>query len=249
MSAFHSHHVSSLVSRKGFTLLETILAITILAVLMGLVAVLWGQARTWTDDSADELDAMRITRILHTMRVQWRDRRATDHDRSALDATGMTPDEVRFVTATPILFPDWPIVRAVYRVEYDPDRGTLSDPRYRLVYSETRLPGGQPDPLGSLDAAGMQMMQSIILLEDCSVLHWERFGPARAEQSRRSRDGESDEEDRRAEDSRRDTASGREAWEWRIFAEQFEDRIPAVRLVGQHGKERFACVLVAAPLR
>ena len=249
MSIIRTHHVHEIAQRRAFTLLETLLAVTILSVLMGLVAVLWGQARTWTEDSVKEQNAMYITRILQTMRTQWSDRRAIGQDRSALDSTGMTPDEVRFVTATPILFPDWPLVRAVYRVEYDPDRGTLSDPRYRLVYSETRLPGGHPDPLGSLDAAGMQMTQSIVLLEDCSVLHWERFGPARADQSRRSRDAENDEGARGSEDMRRGDSSGRDAWEWRIFAEQFEDRIPAVRLVGQHGKERFACVLVAAPLR
>lgn len=249
MTITPTHHAPAIVQRPAFTLLETLLAITILSVLMGFVAVLWGQARTWTEDSHKEQSAMHVTRILHTMRTQWRDRRATDLGRSALDATGMTPDEVRFVTATAILFPDWPLVRATYRIEYDPGRGTLSDPRYRLVYSETRLPGGQPDPLGSLDAVGMQMTQSIVLLEDCSVLHWERFGLARADQSRRSRDGENEDGSQRSEGLRREDSPRGDTWEWRIYTEQFEDRIPAVRLVGQYGKEHFACVLVAVPLR
>lgn len=236
--------IRSSATSRAFTLLETILALTILFVLMGLIAVLWAQARDWTADAQREDGALHITRLVTTIRTQWGDRRSLDPEKPLQDSAGVSPDAVRFVTASPILFPQWPLVRAEYRIELDTFRGTLSEPRYRLRYTETRLPGGTDDPLGSLDAAGQPMIQSVVLIDDCTLLHWERFG------NRRESGATAPERGNRADpEALSGTVAGSEKPSWHRFETDFKDPIPAVRLVGQHGKERFTCVLVVAPLR
>ncbi len=229
---------------RAFTLLETVLAVTILSVLMSLIAVLWAQARDWTADAQREDSALHLTRLVTAIRMQWGDRRSLDPQKPLQESSGVSPDAVRFVTASPILFPQWPLVRAEYRIELDPFRGTLSEPRYRLRYTETRLPGGTDDPLGSLDAAGQPMIESVVLIDDCTMLLWERFGNRREARSTASgQDIRTDPERSNVTD-----VSGEQP-SWHHFSDQFKDPIPAVRLVGQHGKERFTCVLVIAPLR
>lgn len=229
---------------RAFTLLETILAVSIFSMVMGLVAVMWSQARQWTEDAQREDQSLELTRLVTTIRTQWGDRRSVKPMQPLADSVGLSPDSVTFVTASPVLFPQWPIVRAHYSIERDPYRGTLTEPRYRLIYTETRLPGGADDPLGALDRAGHPMKQSTVLLGGCSELRFERFGtdqPRRVERTEGS--------SRRDQDDPADDSDVEKEYRWRPYQYEVEEQIPAVRIVGLHGKERFTCVLVVAPLR
>lgn len=125
---------------RAFTLLELVLALTLLASMTVLIASMWSQARRWGDDNAGDLHAMRLPRVLALVRQQWSDRRTS----APLEASGLTVsarhDRLSFVTATPVLFPGWPLVRATYLIEPDEQRDPRTDaPLQRLVYIEEQV--------------------------------------------------------------------------------------------------------------
>ncbi len=250
------------------TLLEVLLAVTIIASLMGLVASLLGQARAWTDVGETDRTLMRLQRVGEALRAQWADRRSS----VSLDESGSTvamgPDELTFVTATPILFPEWPLVAVTYRVEADTGTVDRRGLNRRLVYEETRISGMQELPdRHALDAQGHRLRDSMILLDACTELRWERFGrddraeePTSRDDARSDPDARTEPRDPQAEPGVRTGAERtrdvdpeeieeRERLRWRAFEHEHQGLIPAVRLVGEHQGERFGWVFVVRALR
>ena len=180
------------------TLLELLLALTIMASVMGLLGAMMAQARGWTDRSVEDEGLMHLQRIGEAMRTQWADRRTAVKLDDSGKAVTSSSTELSFVTATALLFPDWPLVMATYRIEPDTAHVSSSGLLWRLVYVETRIAGmDQPPSDYALDAQGRSMRDSIILLDGCADLHWERFGRAKDAEKRaeNNADGEGDSPD------------------------------------------------------
>lgn len=255
---------------RGMTLLEVLLAVTIMASLMGLVASMIGQAREWTEVSEVDRVLMRVQRVGEAMRSQWTDRRSS----MALDERGRrvitTPTELRYLTATPLLFPEWPLVAATYRIEPESTRGTMRGLTWRLVYEEVRVSGMDelPDQY-ALDITGQALRDSTVLLAGCTELRWERFGRGERVDESGSVPEEEEEDDKGASPDG-SAASGGQASErgarrdrledpdeleeeqrylWREFTDGYEGFVPAVRLVGDYEGERFGWVFVIKALR
>ena len=262
-----SHRRPIPTSARAMTLLEVLLAVTIMASLMGLVASLLGQARSWTDVSETDRVLMRLQRVGEAMRTQWSDRRSS----VALDGQGnrviTTPEQLSFLTATPILFPEWPLVAATYRIEPEATRGSSRGLTWRLIYEETRIAGMDALPGDyALDARGAALRDSMVLLAGCAELEWERFGQG----ERLAEDGASDDDDGQGDDDPGGTpesgpngASGlaesglgedraldeERRFRWRAFTSRYEGFVPAVRLVGQYEREPIGWVFVIKALR
>lgn len=189
--------------RRAFTLLELLLAVTILASITSLVAVTWAQMNAWADESGEEHRQMQLHRALKLMTDQWEDRRSTTGmgDNTQRIITGDTG--IGFLTATPILFPDWPVVRVGYRIEPARNRAPGAARAWNLVYIEQRVvefskPKKDEDKDSDsrkeqdkrptfddvftdetrIDRWGNELSRRIILLEQCDSLSIERFGIA-----------------------------------------------------------------------
>lgn len=236
-------------SRSGFTLLELLLATTILVAITALIAATWGQMQRWNSENAAHRQSMRLHRVLGMMRDQWQDRRTT----VAIDENGAeiaaSPTRIDFVTATPILFPEWPIVRASYFFEPDPDAPPGSGWRSRLMYQEARVADMSAPPKEGYDALGLELDRSMVLLSSCEELRFERFGP-------RVPDPEEDKPDARgsrlpqAREADDDAPINKdEQYRWRAFDAPIEGGSHAIRLIGTYQKESFACVFVVRALR
>jgi hypothetical protein len=201
---------------------------------------------------------------------------------AALDEDGNTvaasPRELNFVTATPVLFPQTPLVSATYRIEPDDLARPGDGPRYALIYVERTISdlapvkGEDSEEPRALDAPAA-MSERLVLLRGVKDLRWERFGEA----DRRAGDALPEDEDdvpgagnrddparerRRAERRRREEAAREPTPEeeaartpeerrqkWRAFARPDVLRVPAVRLVGEHEGEAFSWVFVIEALR
>jgi type II secretory pathway component PulJ len=121
------------------TLLEVLVAITILASLTVIVAMLWSQTKRWTDEAGTHDTALRLQRALDLLDCQW-ERRLVGATLADGGSGGVSVDDTRleFVTTESVLFPGWPIVRASYIATEDAAPiGQRSG--WRLVYEETRL--------------------------------------------------------------------------------------------------------------
>lgn len=121
------------------TLLEVLIAITILASLTVIVAMLWSQTKRWTDETRTHDTALRLQRALDLLDRQW-DRRLVNATLADGEPGAASVDDTRldFVTTESVLFPDWPIVRVSYIATEDA-APTGQQSRWRLVYEETRL--------------------------------------------------------------------------------------------------------------
>ncbi|MCA9312047.1 MAG: hypothetical protein KDA21_12620, partial [Phycisphaerales bacterium] len=192
--------------RSAFTLLELLLAVTVLASVTGLVAVTYSQMNGWVADNGTEQRMMRLHRVLKLMTDQWEDRRtaawAEGEHRILTGDTG-----IGFLTATPILFPDWPLVRVAYRIVPTPDRAPGAPETWDLLYEEVRVVelGAPPedeqqkttdnarprtppvdleavwdefDALPETDAWGNPLRRELTLLTHCTELRIERYGLA-----------------------------------------------------------------------
>lgn len=247
-------------SRRAMTLLEVVLAVTLLASMSAVLASLWAQASAWTDDSTSHHRAMRLARVTEMVRSQWADRRTS----AALDSAGASavvePGALTFVTATAVLEPGWALVRARYVVERDYETGVGVQAAWRLVYEELPLvdlaaPAGVPgERLGTADNRARNLVESprekrILLLAGCGELRWERFG--------RSLDVEdegsvaaSGEEGTPAEAVRaRSRTEDEVGLRWREIEAEFVGHARAVRLVGEFEERRFTCVFVIGDSR
>lgn len=240
-------------SRTAFTLLEVLLAITILASMSVLIASMWGQSAAWGDDNTSDHERMRLQRVLALIRDQWSTRTAT----VAMDDFGQTVDttheSITFTTTTPILHPDVAIVEASYRIERDLDAlgiGPLG--AWKLVYRERRIadPTARPDEQDTRRAT----VDSIDLLSACSQLTLERFGPETLialpgdddpEAPEAPQDKETDVGDEDADTPTTPDDDRR----WRPYDKGDVGIIPAVRLVGEQEGERFSCLFIVGPLR
>lgn len=241
-------------SARAMTLLEVVLAVTLLAAMSTLIAALWSQASRWTGDSAGHHRAMRLPRVVEMMRTQWADRRTS----ARLDGKGATVRSdalsLTFITATAILEPGWPLVRAQYLVERDIQSSRNGQPAWRLVYLEMPLvdlsnPQGTPGvrPEGG-DARAARSIDSppvrrFVLLSGCSDLRWERFGrhqrleaPPQADQPAPRADGTE------ADPPRVDTTEQEKAVMWREFEREYGGQLSAVRLTGVFEEQPFVCV-------
>ncbi|MCB9838793.1 MAG: prepilin-type N-terminal cleavage/methylation domain-containing protein [Phycisphaeraceae bacterium] len=130
---------------RGMTLLEVLIATTILASLTVIVATLWAQTRQWTEETRTHDTALRLQRALDLLDAQWSGRLT-----NATLPTGepgaavVDGDRLEFTTTESALFPGWPLVRAAYTaVGESPLPGAPVE--WRLVYEETRL-GTTSDP-------------------------------------------------------------------------------------------------------
>lgn len=247
----------------GFTLLETLLALTIIASMMGLLAAIMGQADSWTSQGAEDGALLRLQRVGEAMRSQWADRRTSVVLEEDSSAAVTSPDRLSFTTATPLLFPEWPLVVATYIIEPDGSGGWDDGVRWRLVYQEARV-SGMDSPPGeyALDVEGRSMFDSRVLLEGCRELAWERFGRATwMERELEDEDEEGSDDGAREDDAAAPLAARGEArpgavgiendreLRWRAFDETVDRVAPAVRLVGEYEGERFGWVFVVRALR
>jgi len=162
------------------TLLELLLATTVLAVVTAMVSALWAQTRDWSRENARPEQALRLPRALRLLEDQWSRRRAVaDEDDQRAPAADAKPeiflvkDRLEFITAEPILFPDWPLVRVAYTAQRE-DRLTVgAESTASLVYEETRIVNpSMPEAEGA--GPSEDNRRRIVLLEDCAELRFER---------------------------------------------------------------------------
>ncbi len=228
-----------------------LLSLAVLASVTAMVAAMWSQADGWARQNSAHHDAMHLQRTIAFMRNQWADRRSTvqltddapDADSSNNPAhrtedgpasaapvptrspgVSASPETLTFVTATPVIDPDAPIVIAEYRIENEYDEALGRAVGSRLVYREHRV--------GDLSGKHTRTSPPAehVLFSDCRNLRFERFGlpvPDDRKNERRVREPE---------------AHPRSAW--RRFDEPYQDHIPAVRLLGELNGEPFSCVFV-----
>jgi len=224
--------------RGGFTLLEMLLAVAILSALTLLVALAWTQASAWTDDQSRHAEVMRLQRVAALVRDQWNDRRSA----AALDEEGArvaySPTRLSFVTATPILYPSWPIVEATYEVVRALDVPADEGARYNLVYREARV----ADLGEAVAEGGRDAVREHVLLEHCGWVEIRRYNPPRPR-------AEADEGDGEEFGSIAEEPSG-----WVEVDPEAEpaapgEEAPALRIDGSYEGAAFSWVLVVRALR
>ncbi len=138
--------------RRAMTLIELLVALTLLGLMSALVSVMWSSLQRWDASSEAAEAAIRPQRVVMMLKRQWASRAALDETDETLGRIEAGPLALRFVTRRPALDPAWPAARVAYEID-------RSDPaRVRLVYSETRL-----GPLGG--RAMIDEAPSITLLE------------------------------------------------------------------------------------
>lgn len=236
-------------AHRAFTLLEVLLALSVLSMICLLVGAMWMQARGWSDQNASSHESMRLQRVCELLRSQWADRRTSasldDDNRRVL----ATPESLTFITATPILYPDWPLVVSSYEIERQPGSPLGEAALYTLRYSET--------PLGRLDKQTQLVTPStrtLALLSGVRVLRWERYGAADSAASLRTSKSSLAAADRSHDDpdaapAETQTKPEDRVIRWRTFTAPDNRLIPAVRLLGEYNKEPLSCVFVVEALR
>lgn len=244
-------------------MLEVVLAVTILAAMSGLIATLWGQASRMAGDGGSQQRAMRLARVVEMMRSQWADRRTSvSLDRSGA-SVAIEPEGVSFITATAVLEPGWPIVRARYLVERDYETGIGREAGWRLVYEELPVvavaeeqgvPGLKGEEIRDVPERRPESPREkrMVLLNGCAELRWERFGRAARVEAAEADRLKSGDEGTNGTDSSKEPAARSEAERtemWREFEEEWRGKSPAVRLAGQFEGKEFACVFVIGDSR
>jgi len=255
--------------RRGagaFTLLEVLLAIALLGVLGALIATMWAQARDWTLENASAQRVLRLPRVVELLRTQWADRRATIGNGRASDSVQVFPNEVAFTTATPILFPDWPLVTAVWRVERDGEASNAASERFLLRYEEHPVTSFDEPPQSEgeaqeapEDARNRRQRlasesrvriepRSFVVLRGAESLAVERWGPGYRFESLGLRPSSlRDERNAGKVDADGPVPEGPDAW--RAIEPEYEGVPPAVRLSGTHEGKRFECTLIVGDSR
>lgn len=247
-----SHQRPSRRNRRGFTLLELLIAITILASISALVATLWSQTNAWAGENGITHKTMRLPRVRELMRAQWADRRGAFRLSSSGASVVPEPDCLGFITASPMIFPDWPMVRAEYKIERDYDTPAGMPPAWRLAYIETRISDLTKPPEKSEDllAAGQnEEAGRYVLLSGLSSLSFDRFGVGirsiRKNGSRVEPEEPSKEQEAQGPSiTNRTPDKDEDEQRWRPFDEPFDGWIPAVRILGDMQGEAFSCVFV-----
>jgi len=272
------HHPVAPSARRAMTLLELLLALTILASLTILVAAMWSQARRWGDDATSGHRLLRLQRLSELMRVQWSDRRTMIQLGDSADSVGISPNQLTFVTTTAVLFPEWPLVVASYRIEEDPSALAVGQRRYDLVYTETRVAEleNAPEPPGADSSLDDRVARRRVVLKGATDLRWQRYGredpddkpadaPGKTATPASTRgSGPVARADRRPQqqpatpdvpDAEKpgDPEDDRLIARWRDMPVESrlpqDDPTPAVRLIGTYQQEDFACVFVIGASR
>ncbi len=197
-------------------------------------------------DSSDESDSSAID---PPSDHAW-DRAMRAAERRSAPGAAFAHDSVTFVTASPVLFPDWPLVVAAYRIErsdiLQPDR---DEPWYALTYTETRVldPAGAARAGAAFDRTPDERPTSdkLVLLWPVAELAFERFGPDVWVEEQRPGPGPGAAA-ANAPPSR--DAAPHDWWPMRD-RHGYRGPIHTVRLVGSFMEERFTCVFAAEPSR
>jgi type II secretory pathway pseudopilin PulG len=244
--------VKRIQSSCAFTLLETLLAITVLASMSLLIAQAYRIAHESVSGGAHMERAVTVQRVLRLAADQWGDRRSvpletTSAEEQPEDSGGprLLPDRVGFITATPVINPRWPLVEATYRIV--PSRNAESTaPLWDLVYEER--------PIASLQAARQAKnydVSTLVVLSSCDELRMERLAPRDDPVRQANTAPIADEEVDGAEGDMPDRAL---AWIRFEIDPQTDvngkDVVPphAVRIVGRYQGEQFSCVFVVKVL-
>lgn len=251
-------------NRSAFTLLEMLLAVTVLSMVGVLVATMLTQASDLHRDN-DRRDAtLDITRVVRLMTEQWEDRRSAVALGRHGESYAAAPGELAFVTARPILKPEWPLAIVRYRLELIGASVVEAERRYDLVYEERPVAAvGVSAEAPESDREKEEQWKSadrIVLLRDCVDLRMERFRSAKdavLEElgPRTGAEGQSDDDaaaeigagasiEERQEEMMRTAKSS-----WVVFEEAVTRAPSAVRIVGEYEGEVFACVFVGAVSR
>ncbi len=169
-------------SIRAMTLLELLVAITMLASLSGMVAALWSQTRAWSGENTRLEHALDARRALDLMRRQWADRRSMVALGEDGLAVRLTEERLEFVTTSPAVAREWPLVRAAFIIERDPPPGFGEPAPSRLVYEETPIvaPGATDAKLSATSGVATPESERIVLLEGCFDLRWEQRAPRQA---------------------------------------------------------------------
>lgn len=259
----HRSQVIGKKARRAMTLLEVVLAVTLLAAMSGLIATLWTQATRMSDDGNGQHRAMRLARVLEMLHSQWADRRTSVKLGKGGSSIEIAPDVLTFITATAVLEPGWPIVRARYVVERDYQTGVGVQSAWRLIYEElpiVDLNSPQGRPASSADSVarplGAPREKRVVLLNGCHELNWQRFGRSELLESE---DQPPNPEDtiEPATNSNSLTASKPKFTptaedkipQWREIETTYRGRAPAIRLTGIFEEKEFSCVLIVGDSR
>ncbi len=250
--------------RSAFTLLEMLLAVTVLSMIGVLVATMLTQASDLHRDN-DRRDAtLDITRVVRLMTEQWEDRRSAVALGRNGESYAAAPGELAFVTARPILKPEWPLAIVRYRMELIGASIVEAERRYDLVYEERPVAAvgvSTETPKDDQEKeAQWRSAEKIVLLRDCVDLRLERFrsaqdavleelGPRSGAEGEGGDDAAAEIgagaslEERQAEMLRTAKSS------WVVFEKPLTRAPSAVRIVGEYEGEVFACVFVGAASR
>lgn len=158
------------------TLVELMVALSLLVAMTTLVGMLWSQMRRWTDETGGLESAMRPDRTYAFLRSQWERRQAiVPVARNSRDCASLGPLRFEFVTTESALFPGWPLVRAAYVIESEISSQTpLPGDPVRLVYEETRVVrlDNFGEAAGGVDTNGDAISRRRPVLKDCRGLQW-----------------------------------------------------------------------------
>ena len=162
-------------SRVAMTLLEVILAMTVLASISTLVAALWSQVHDWTVENASHHRALEVERAVTLLDQQWRARTTSvSLGESGAPAVTLQPDALMFVTTAPVFFHESPMVRVVYRIERTGGYVAGEQPVWTLHYEES--PVNDPSTaIGNNGAAGSDRSRRLVMIESAESLQWERW--------------------------------------------------------------------------
>jgi len=148
---------------RGMTLLELLVAMTLVGMMAVVASALWGQLRSWGEEAARAEAALRPHRAAMMLREQWGGRHSIDDEDETVGRVQAGPGGVSFLTTRPVLHPGWPVVEASYGHERQDD-GTSA-----LVYSERRV-----GPTGELldDERGAGAPDPLTVLASCADAEW-----------------------------------------------------------------------------
>lgn len=161
-------------SRRAFTLLELLLAATVMATLTALLGALVAQTRQWGGDQAMGERAIRLARVMTLIREQWGDRRMLPLAGDG-PSVQLNHDRLEFVTARAVVDPSRALVRAIYAIEPDWSGPPEAGARWRLVYREypyVDFSGGERSESERLSNRSGE--PDLVLLSQCPALAWER---------------------------------------------------------------------------
>jgi type II secretory pathway pseudopilin PulG len=257
------HHIPqararSRARRPAFTLLELLLACAVFASIATLGATLYLQATRLGAAPLRAERSLELQRVVTLARDQWDNRRAmalgddaAERPEAASIAAQFAPGRVSFVTASPVLFPDWPLVSVTYSIEQT--LTAAGEPRFTLVYAETRItdPSEPPDSAGNTPD-GRRRSASIPLVGPCEALTLQRFGPETAPAPDDGA-GDTGPAARSVRTSRTaaptNTTNEPEPADWHVYDGPFDGPVYAVRFVGTLHGDRFTCTFLAEPSR